>query len=115
MSVLTLLSCASPGGPPHGPPPDRVGSVVQQREGGDGVHEAAAVLLDVGLADRQVLAAGAHPGGDVQPAGLSGAQVGDGELAGGGHVAVVGSERTAVPMAVSTSVARTPPCTVPPG
>jgi hypothetical protein len=33
---------------------------VQERERGHGMDDAAAVLLDVGIADREMLPAGAH-------------------------------------------------------
>src|SRR3569833_847956 len=65
-------------------------SLVQQRERGDGVHDVLAVLLDVNVADREVLAAGAHLRGDRQRTGRAGSQIRDGELAGRRHVLVVG-------------------------
>jgi hypothetical protein len=53
---------------------------VQQGERRHGVDDVLAVLLHVGVADRQVLAPGADLGGDRQRAGLARPQVGDGQL-----------------------------------
>ena len=49
-----------------------------QGEGRQGVDQRLAVLLHVGLADRQAVATLAHPGRHLQLAGLARAQVGDG-------------------------------------
>src|SRR4051794_12951353 len=64
--------------------------VVQQGEGRQGVHDLLPVLLDVGLADGQVLASGAHLRGDGEGPGCAGAQVGDRQLAGGRDVVLAG-------------------------
>ena len=63
---------------------------------------------------------GALPGsaprrGDLSGPGLAGPQVGDGQLAGRRDVVLAGGAAHGLPIAVSTSVASTPPCSVPAG
>src|SRR3954465_12903655 len=64
---------------------------MQHRERREGVRERPAVLLDVRLADREVLALLAYPCPGLHGPWLAGTEVGHGQLAGGRHVAFAGA------------------------
>jgi len=77
------------------------------------MHHGLAVLVDVCVAEQQVVAPSAHSGvHDEKPLACR-SQVSERELAGYRHLPVIVRLRAANPIAASTRVAKTPPWTVP--
>ena len=83
-------------------------SVRHQGEGGDGVGQRASVLLDVGIAHQQMLPLFEHFGRNVDESFLAGSQVGDRQLAGGGHVAVADGASWASPSCALSALMPSP-------